>query len=170
MTLSTSVRAGVNAKQGNVLDLGESDANIAKSFALTLANGTAAGQADRCFSDTRTIVASGTDDLDLAGTLTDAFGATVTFAKVKVIMVVAAAGNTNNVVIGGAAANQFATWAGAGTHTVTVRPGGTFLLSVGSADLNAYAVTAGTGDVLRIANSGGTTSVAYDIVVVGTSV
>ena len=102
-----------------------------------------------------------------AGVLVDVFGATVTFARIRAIAVSAAASNTNNVVVGGAASNQFATWAGAATHTVTVRPGGLFC--VANTDATGYAVTAGTGDLLRIANSGAGTSVVYDIILIGAS-
>jgi hypothetical protein len=71
------------------------------------------------------------------------------------------------VIVGGAAANQFLTWVGAATHTVTVRPGGLFQLI--APDATAYAVTATTADLLRITNSGAGTSVTYDIVLLGAS-
>jgi hypothetical protein len=58
---------------------------------------------------------------------------------------------------------------GAATHTVTVRPGGVLALFTGAADANGYAVAAGATDFLRIANSGGTTGVTYDIWIIGTS-
>lgn len=169
MALSTTVRVNVAAKQTATLDLGASEANIAKQLAISLASGTAAGQADRIFSDTRTLTASSSEDLDLAGVLTDAFGTAITFAKVKGIFIKAADGNTNNVIVGGAASAQFATWAGAATHTVTVRPGGLLLLACGEGDLNAYAVTATTADLLKVANSGAGTSVSYDVIIWGTS-
>lgn len=170
MALSTAVRVGVSAKQSSTLDLGIAEANITKNIAISLASGTAAGQADRIFSDTRTINASSNDDLDLAGgSLTDAFGAALSFAKVKGIYVAAAAGNTNNVIVGGAASAQLANWVGDVTDKVVVRPGGVVLLACGDGDLNAYGVTATTADVLRVANSGAGTSVIYDIIVWGTS-
>jgi hypothetical protein len=171
MPLTTNVLVNVAAKQTPTtpLDLGSSEANIVKKLAISLLSGVAAGQADLIFSDTRTLAASANEDLDLAGGLTGAFGATLTFVKVKLVLVAAAVGNTNNVIVGGAPSNAFATWAGAAAHTVTVRPGGALLLTVGPGDLNAYGVTAGTGDLLRIANSGAGTSVSYDVIVIGTS-
>lgn len=170
MALSAKLTVGLAAKQTTTVDFGTPEANLTKNYALSLANGTAAGQADRIFTDTRTLGASANEDLDLAGTLTDAFGTTVTFAKVKAIIIGAASGNTNNVIVGGAATNAFVNWVGAATHTVTVRPGGVLALLTGSADLNGYGVTAGTGDLLRVTNSGAGTSVTYDIAIVGTSV
>ncbi len=170
MTLSTNIRVNVSAKQSSSLDLGSADANIGKNLAISLASGVAAGQADRIFSDTRTLAASATEDLDLAGTsLTDPFGAALTFVKVKAILIAAASGNTNSVVVGGAASNTFVGPFADATDKLVIRPGGFALISVGSGDLNAYGVTATTGDLLRVGNSGAGTSVSYDIVVIGTS-
>lgn len=172
MALSTTVRASVAANQTptTALDLA-AGATVphSKSVSLSFATGTAAGQADLIFSDERTLGASANEDLDLAGGLTGAFGATLTFVKIKGIFIAASSANTNNIIVGGAASNQFVNWVGAGTHTVTVKPGGVFLLSDGEGDLAGYGVTAGTGDLLRIANSGAGTSVTYDIVIWGTS-
>ena len=170
MALSTKLRASVNAQQTATRDLGVASDPVSTAWAVTLDDGTGAGQANRIFSDTRTLAASANEDLDLAGSgLTDAFGATLTFAKVKAVFISAAAGNTNNVIVGGATSNGFVSWVGGATHTVTIKPGGAFALFAGEADTNGYAVTAGTGDLLRIANSGGTTGVTYTIVIVGTS-
>lgn len=170
MALTTRLRASITAQQTSPRDLGTASDPITHAVAIELANGTGAGQADKVFADTRTILASANEDLDLAaGALTDAFGTTLTFAKVKALYVAAAAGNTNNVVVGGAAANAWVGPFGDATDKITVRPGGVLELAVGEADINGYAVTAGTGDQLRVANSGGTTSVTYTIIIVGTS-
>lgn len=169
MSLTSSVRLAVSAKQSATLDLGESTATTSLDQAVSLASGTAAGQADVQFADTRTLAASGSEDLDLAGVLTDAFGNTVTLARVKALVIRASASNTNNVIVGGAASNGFVSWVGGATHTVTLRPGATLALFAGSADATGYAVTAGTADILKIANSGGTTGVDYDVVILGAS-
>lgn len=169
MALTSKVRVAVDAAQTGTIDLGGKSASASKNWAVSFANGAAAGQANVVWQDTRTIAASGTDDIDLTGTLTDAFGATITTAKVKTVLVAAAAGNTNNVVVGGATSNQFTSIFGDATDKVVIRPGGVFAISVGDADLNAYAVTAGTGDLLRVTNSGAGTSVTYDIIVLGTA-
>jgi hypothetical protein len=168
MALDTSsVVLSVTGSQSNAIDFTNAIAPLARTYQMLYSTGTGAGSADRIFHDQRTIAISGTDDLDLAGVLTDVFGATVTFARIKAIVVAAASGNTNNVIVGGAASNQFLTWVGAATHTVTVRPGG--FLALAATDATSYAVTAGTGDLLRIANSGAGTSVVYDIMLIGAS-
>jgi hypothetical protein len=170
MSFSSLVALNVQGAASSALDLETVSRALSKTYSVSLASGTGAGQADKYFSDTRTLAASTTEDLDLNGTgLQDAFGANLALARVKAIIVSAWAANTNNVVVGGAASNGFVTPFGGATHTVTVRPGGFIALSAGLADATGYLVTAATGDLLRIGNSGAGTSVTYDIVVIGAS-
>mgnify|MGYP003576115808 CR=1 FL=1 len=124
MTLGVSIRHNVTAKWTNTVDLGESRAGRLLDIALTLTDGVDAGEVDRAFIDTRTIAASGTDDLDLAGTtLVDAFGVAQAFARVKGLWVRAAAANTNLVVVGGDASGAWASWVDAAGNTVRLGPG-----------------------------------------------
>jgi len=168
VSLSSKITASIKAIQSLAGALASGRAELTATAALDLADGIGAGQADRMWSARRTIAASGTDDLDLVGALTDAFGAVTAFARVRGLLVKASAANTNNVIIGGAAANtQFASWLGSATDRVVVRPGGFVLL--GAPDAVAYAVTPGTGDMLRVANSGAGTPVSYDVVIIGAS-
>jgi len=146
-------------------DLGAAEVSARAGASLTLTDGAAANQANKFFADTRTIAASGTDTLDLVGTLTDTFGALINFTKIKAIVVVARGANVNDVVIGGAVANGFVSPFGAATDKVKVKPGGAF--AIFAPDVNGYAVTAATADLLQIANSAAGTSVTYDIVIVG---
>jgi hypothetical protein len=133
-------------------------------------NGTGAGQADLLWSDTRTLGASASEDLDFAGVLIGAFGAALTFARLKILMISAAPGNTNNVIIGGVASGLATILAPAATGTAIIRPGGLFAVCCGSADATGYVVTPSTGDLLHVANSGAGTGVTYDIVAIGCSV
>jgi len=168
-TLSTDISVSVSSSLSKTVGLVNAAAPLAKVYRALLGNGTGAGNADVVFHATRTIAASGTDDLDLAGVLTSAFGDVVSFARVKAMIFSAAAANTNNVVVGGAATNQFNTWVGTATDKVVLRPGATLALLAGSADSTGYAVTASTGDLLRATNSGAGTSVTYDVIIVGAS-
>lgn len=167
MSLSTKLILELTSTQTNPLDIeaGSSTLNISKQ--INLANGTSAGQATKKFSDRRTLSASASEDLDLAGGLTDAFGASLTFTKVKVLYVAAAAANSNNVIVGGAGANGFTTMFDDASDQFVLRPGAFILLAAGSADATGYAVTASTGDLLTIANSAGGSSVSYDIAIIG---
>jgi hypothetical protein len=167
MTLTSSVGVSVAGTLTSALDLATASVPLQLSRALALANGVGANQADRIFHDRRTLAASATEDLDLAGVLLDPFGAAITFAKIRALLIAADAANTNNVLVGGASANGFVSWVGGATHTVTVRPGGLLLLT--APDATAYAVTAATADLLKIANSAGGTGVTYDIVIIGAS-
>lgn len=150
----------------NPLDLVTVSAPLSYKKSSDLATGTAANQADRVFSDTRTIAASTTEDLDVsAGALTDPGGAVFTITKLKMLIVCASSANTNNVVILGDT-NSVPILSTAAT-TNAIKPGGctTFF----DPTLAGYTVTNSTGDIIQIANSGAGTSVVYDIVIVGTS-
>lgn len=170
MPLSTKVALSVDASLTDAsVDLTTVSAPLSVRKALRMLSGTGAGQADKAWWDTRTLAASATEDLDLAGTLLDPVLKTaMTFARVKGLFVAAAAGNANNVVVGAAAANPWATLLNA-TGTVTLRPGAFLFAGAGAADAIGWAVTAGTGDLLKVANSGAGSPVTYDIVVIGCS-
>lgn len=146
------------------LSSGSSETPFGRQFTFT--DGTGLAQANRIWSDERTLAASASEDLDLSGTLTDAFGATLTLQKVKVLLVAAKSTNTNNIVIGGASATQWVGPFGAATHTLAIKPGGA--LALFAPDAAGYPVTP-TTDLLKVANSGAGTSVTYQIVVVGTN-
>lgn len=135
------------------------------SATYALASGTGADQADMIWMDTRTIAASGNEDLDLAGVLTGALGNTLTFATMKALIVAAADGNTNNVVITRPAANGVPLFSAA-SDAISVKPGGLF---VWFAPGTGVTVTAGTGDLINMSNSGGGTGVTYDVAILGCS-
>lgn len=168
MTLTSKVAIALNGKLTTTPDLTKLAGDVSLERASSFLNGTLAGQADRVWVDINTIAASGTVDIDLAGSLTDPTGAAVTFARVKGLVISAASANTNNVVVGAATSNPWTALLGT-THTLQLRPGAAICLMAGMADLTGYAVVAGTGDILRLANSGAGTSVAYDIAVIGCS-
>jgi hypothetical protein len=169
MSLTSKISLNVAAALSSSLDLVTPAARLSQRYSTELDDGTAAGAADKVFSDTRTLNASATENLDLAGSLTDALGASLTFAKVKALIVHAAAANTNNVVVGGDATTTFFGIFADETDAIVLRPGATLALFVGEADAAAYAVTAATADLLKITNSGAGTAVSYDIIIIGTS-
>lgn len=163
--LSASLAVSLVAAFSQSVDVGTltHDAKFSPNYVFT--NGTGANQASILFSDTRTLAASATENLDLAGVLIDAFGNTITFDKIKAIIVTAAAANTNNVLFGGAASAQAAPWFGDVTDVNVIRPGG--LLCMVAPDATGFDVTATTADLLKIANSSSGTSVTYTIVIIG---
>lgn len=168
MALTTTISTQFLALlTGTGTSLVQPQAPHAKSFGANWASGVLAGQADLVWSSTNTLTASSNVDLDLAGILTAPLGGTLTFARLKAILVSADAGNTNNVVVGGAASAQFVGPFGAAAHTVAVQPGGMYCVVAPGA--TAWPVTATTADLLRIANGGAGTPVTYDIMIIGAS-
>lgn len=148
-------------------DIGSPKMPVSVDKILSLIAGTdAANKANVMFSDRRTLAASANEDIDLAGALTDAFGATITAAEVVAIFVSAASGNTNSVNVTRPASNGFAGPFLAAGDGVSIKAGEwqAFVSQSG------WAVTAGTGDLLNFANSGAGTSATYDIVIVGRTV
>lgn len=165
-TVATRVTAGVSSSQSSTLDLGTAAYAPNLSYSQALTDGTGNGAFKIIFADSGTIAASDSVLLDLAGSQTDAFGATITCATLKGIMVTAKSTNTNDVLVGGARVAQVdflgngLGGAGDTNHLVPVGPGGVFLLLRPN---TGATVTATTRDIIRIKNSGGTTGVGYSI-------
>ena len=164
--VEATISVGVNAKQTGTADLGTPQilVDIAKSLEFT--PGTAAiGQANVLFSDTRTLAASGTENLDVAGVLADALGVTIAAAEIVAIFIAAHSDNTNDVQLTRPASNGLPAFLAAGDG-LAVGPGDMLLLT----NRKGISVTAGTGDLLTLTNSAGGTPVTYDVVLVGRTV
>lgn len=151
--------------QLSALDLASATYPLVGDWTTLFSNGTGASQASQVWSDTRTLAASATENLDLAGSLTNAFGVTLTFTKIKAILVRAAAANnaSNSVQVARGSSNGVPLFMAA-SDGVALQPGAIFALI----DPTGVTVTASTGDILTITNSAGTNSVSYDIVIIGT--
>jgi hypothetical protein len=164
-TFSGRLALNLDAMLNSALDVGNGEYRAQWGSSYVLENGTGANQANALFTDTRTLSASATENLDLAGSLVDAFGATIAFDKIKALIVKADAANVNDVLVGGAASAQASAFFGDVTDVVKVKPGGTVAFI--APDANGYDVTATTADLLKIANSAGSTSVSYTIIIIG---
>ncbi len=167
MALTARVSALLTALLTGAPDLGATKHELSVGPAYNFTDGSGADQANKLFMDTRTLAASGTENLDFSGALTDPLGGAVVFTKIRAIIVRAAAANTNDVVVGGLLSGAFglASFFGLDGSSVNVKPGGMFMLV--APNLAGYAVAAGTADLLKILNSAGGTGVTYDIVVLG---
>lgn len=162
MAFSGSLRLTLSHSYTNPLDLSIPADNMRYEVTSSLTNGVSVNQADVVWHDRRTLVAT-SEELDLYGTLVEAFGVTVDILRVKGIVIY----NRNtaggeNLTVGGAAANTFVNWVGAANDTVIVRPGG--VLALWSPRFG-YQVAAGTTDRLKI--DSGTATVSYDVYVLG---
>jgi len=143
---------------------------------LALTFGTGVSKANQVWWDRRTLAKTASEELDLAGGQTNAFGGTVTFANVKAILVfnrsdkaLGAHTATDAVIsVGGAAANEFQGPFEAATDAIRVPAGGMMLITNPSAA--GWTVTATDADLLKILNKDADDEALYDIVLVGESV
>jgi hypothetical protein len=165
MSLKATLKASITGTLAGANDLGDAVQTFAELVEIAISDGTGADQGNNVFSDERTLLASTSENLDLAGSLANAIGATLTFTAIKAILIVADPGNTNDVVVGGAASNGFVGPFADATDKINVGPGDVFLITRRSAA--GLAVVAATGDILKVANSGAGSSVTYKIIIIG---
>lgn len=160
VTLAASLSLNATVVGSHALTPGAAGVAISKS--LEMSPGSASlDQADVMFADQRNLAASGSETLDLTGTLLNPLGATVTEAEVVAIYLEAL---TGGIVVGAAAANGFfGPLNAAGTLTLNA---GEFVLLSSRA---GYPVVAATGDLLKIA-AAGAAAATYKVVIVGRSV
>ncbi len=162
---SANVYAAIGWVLSNEFDLADVSAEQKADLTpIEFTSGTGDYEINKIVSDERSLSASGTENLDLAGGFTDALGNTVTMTAVKAILVIADAGNTNNVVVGGDATNTVLGIFTAEADSIEVKPGGVFMWV---APKTGATVTATTGDLLMITNGSSGTSVTYKIVILG---
>ena len=164
MSLVTRVKVGIEADYKNVVDFVTSEADVVLNKIFDLANGSGADKANKVYFKTRILGSGASESLDLAGSLADAFGATLTFTKVRVLAIIADAGNTTDVAVGGAASNAWVGMFGDATDKVLVKPGSMFLWI--ARDAGGGAVVASTGDLLKVADAGAA-GVTYTVIVIG---
>jgi hypothetical protein len=129
-------------------------------------NGAAAG-VGRMYAATLSLGAGATNTLDLAGSLTDSFGASLTFARVKFLSITPSNSMAvaQSVLVRPAPANGWATWMSTTTSAVRVWSGGC-VVPVMCPQTNAPAVTAGTGDLLDIVNES-TNAATVTVIILG---
>ena len=151
----------------NVLDLVSGAAALRKDWEINLADGAGLNKAENFFSDTRSIAASSTDSLDLSGALTNVYGVTLAFTKIKAIIVKAAAANGSTLQMTAPVTNGLAALFAAKGDAIMIKPGG--IVAIIAPDAAGYAVTATSADLLDIINddssSPGTAN--YDIIIIG---
>lgn len=163
-SISGSVRTIINSSFVNALDLASATDALQQTFNDAFTNGTGADKAQVQWHDQRSLASGATESLDLAGSLTSAFGV-VTFTKVKWLIIRVVTETTGyKLGVGGAAANQFINWVADSSDIVYIGAGGMLVLS---SPVDGFAVTAGTGDILKIANAAGGDTITYDIIVIG---
>jgi hypothetical protein len=122
------------------------------SQALSLDDGTAAGEADCYWRDTRTLAAGGTDTLDLSSLPLNVYGGTDTL-DIGTLRVVYVRNKSATVAL------QYSV----GSETMTITPGGLFVW-YGTTTFTASPTSAAQEIVIE---NDGASAVDYDIVLVG---
>lgn len=140
-----------------------------KRFFQSLTQGTAAGNGNRFFINQYTIAGAARQTLDLVGGITDAFGNTLSFTKVKGIWIehldttaggpVLVGGGTD-----GAGTNAFVNWIVTAATEVRVRNPG--LMFFACDDATSYAASAGS-DILGILNEHATVDATVLVILWG---
>src|SRR5947207_268332 len=111
----------VDAVMGNTVNANSDN------YSTSMTQGTgAAGTADLLYAKSLTIAGGGNTTLDLAGSLTDAFGNVLTMARVKVIKIQLTTDTTASAIAIGNGTNPFINWISPSTGTISVRNGGCF--------------------------------------------
>jgi hypothetical protein len=164
MTLAATIGIQGLSEYSKANDLSTTKDQVNLAISQAFANGTGNNQADKLFHDKRSLGDGASEDLDLAGSLSDVFGAVLAFVKIKGI-IIQNLSTTQILTIGGAAANALLNWVADASDKINIPPGGAFCLF---APLAGFAVTAGTGDILKVANSAGA-ACDYNIWIIGTS-
>jgi len=163
MNISGLIGAVLNLATNKANDLSITKDDLILTPQETFTPGTGNNQLDKLFHDLRTLADGANESLDLAGSLVDMFGATITFVKIKA-MLIRNLSATQTLTIGGGS-NPFINWVADATDMVKIPPNGMLLLV---APLAGYGVTTGTGDILKVANSAGA-ACDYQIALAGTS-
>lgn len=168
MTLTTELFARLKATQAGDNDFGNDEFTPTMEVLLQTTDGTGANQADILWVDERTVADGANDDIDLAGALSGAFGATITAAEVVGFFIAnsprSGAANSTDLTVGNEGTNPWEGFLSSGGTLGPIKPGGFCLMGAGHVD-GIGSVTAGTGDILRIANSAGAAA-TYRIAVV----
>lgn len=141
------------------------NASIDRSLAFTPGTD-AVTKADILYKADRTLVASATEDLDLAGVLATALGVTIAAAEICAIIIEAAAGNTNDVVFGPTAAVGALGPFSDITDRLKVAPGDFHVLTC----KRGWTITAATADKMTFTNGAGGTPVTYTLTLIGRTV
>ncbi len=166
-SLSASVRVSAGGLFANTIALQTVQAVLAfPTTAMEFVDGTGLNQVDMVYTETRTVAASTTEDIDVdAGGLLDAFGQVFTIAELKALIICAATANTNTVTILGDANSVPVLDTAAAT--MDLKPGGCFVFVDPSAA--GVPVTAATGDIIQVENTAGGTTVDLNILILGSS-
>jgi len=153
------------AKHANGADFADTEFQDAQQWLQTFDFGTASEEVNQLYVGDRTVASGANDDIDLSGSLTNFVGETVTFSRIKLILIYNPSTLAGEILtLGGGGSNSWiAPFGASSTFKDSVYPSGLWLRT---APLDGFLVTAGSADILRVHNSG-TLSVTYPIIIAG---
>ncbi len=168
-TLNTPVlRFQVQSLLSNTVGLATVSAPLDQTWDFgPLANGTSGNQADKLYTATVTIGPSSSATIDVAGSVADALGSTMTLARVKLVAIKASSTNDPANLLQISQTTIGVPLFGTSAATVSLRPGGGFIYV--QPDITATAVTAATADIIGFANSAGTNTITASVIIIGAS-
>lgn len=165
-TLAATLQFLIDGSFAKALDLTSPKESISISKSQAFTNGTGSNQGNEFFSDTRELNAgnSFTETLDLTSGLSNAFGETVTFIKLRMILIHNKSTSTgeNLTLSGNAIANSG--WLGGTTPTQIVPPNGWYIVTN---PIDGFTITNTSQDQLTI--DSGSDEISYDIILIGTT-
>lgn len=164
--VSASISFDVQASQIGAADLGTPRAPAVLDFLAQFVPGTDTdAKADLMWSDEVSIASNTAANLDMAGVLATGLGATITYAEVVAIALIADPTNTTNLTFFGAASNPFNGPLTGTTPALVLKPGDAALL----VSKDGWPVTAATGDILAASNASGAAA-KYKAIIIGRTV
>lgn len=165
MSLTAKVTSQISARfLGGAAGAGQVEQALDNTKTTQFLNGTGAGQANRLFASQRTVASGATMTFDLAGSLLDAFGNTITFTAVKALRLQSRAANTTSLTLRRPVSNGWGGFIDVAGSGIIIPPGGSLLLERG--DAAGWPVTAGTGDLFDVVNGSGASAI-FDIQIIG---
>ena len=160
------IAASITASIAKATDFQDVAQNFALKISEALAAGTGSAAVDVLWSDSRALIADATEDLDLAGVLTDVFADTVAFADIKAILIYNASTTASQISWMAAASNG---WCGAAlpfaVHSQKRNIVKGCFDMIGN-PLAGWAVTAGSVDKITITEESSLAAV-YEIAIIG---
>lgn len=157
----SGIRAGFGWSAAQTTTVGADTTNSGSfNFSSSLANGTGEGKCSVFYVDEISIAAGATANLDLSGALTDVFGASIAFTKIRLMyieLISSTLSTGSSIYVGGHATAAFSSFFGDATDKIRIRLGGCMQLSC--SDSTGYPVTLTTADMLKIQNNDGSNPV-----------
>ena len=162
-TLAATLQLLIDGTFSKALDLTSPKEVIAISKSQAFANGTGSNQGNEFFSDSRQLIST-SETLDMATGLTNAFGETVTFIKIRgfIIHVTTLTAGSILTLSGDVLTN--ASWISGTTPTQVVGPGGWYIVTN---PVDGYAVSTPSQHELKI--DSGSNTVNFDLIILGTT-